>query len=139
MGIFYAYCFLGDKRSIGKQQKILNLIMDTAVGQIKNKRAFVAVFLLLLVCGACKQQFSAKNKIRGKWLSEDGKTGLTITQKEFTLNEGEPIAESYFVKDDSIFTSYEGSRPCTKFVIKNLSDKSFTLVYPDSTLVNFVR
>jgi len=121
-------------------KRILNLMMGTARNKIKNSRAFVAMILLLLVCAACNHQSSTKNKIHGKWHSEDRKTGLIITQKEFTLNEGEePIAESYFVKGDSIFTSYEGSRPYTKFVIKNLSDKTLTLVYPDSTSVNFVR
>lgn len=115
-------------------------MMGTARNKIKTNGTFVAVFLLLLVCNACKHQPSTKSKIRGKWHSADGKTGLTITQKEFTLDEGEePIAESYFVRGDSVFTSYQGSRPYTKFVIKNLSDKSLTLVYPDSASVNFVK
>lgn len=104
------------------------------------KKRILLLLVFFLVASSCQQKQSAKNKIRGKWRSEDGKTGLTITQKEFTLDEGEePIAESYFIKGDSIFTSYEGSRPFTKFVVKNLSDKTFTLVYPDSTSVEFVR
>lgn len=108
-----------------------------------KKLLFKNVILLLLpfflITYGCKQQ-SAKAKIHGKWHSQDGKVKLTITQKEFTLDEDEePIAESYFVKGDSIFTSYEGSQPFTKFVIKNVSDKSLTLIYPDSTSVDFVR
>ncbi len=104
----------------------------------KNSILLLPLFFLMAL--GCRQQIAAKNKICGKWHSEDGKTRLTITQKEFTLDEGdEPIAENYFVKGDSIFTSYQGSRPFTKFTIKNLLDKSLTLVYPDSTSVNFVR
>lgn len=92
-----------------------------------------------IVFASCKN-LPAKNKIQGNWHSEDKKTGLKITAKEFILDEGEePIAESYFVKGDTIFTSYEGSQPYTKFVIKDLSDKSLTLFYPDSTSVNFLR
>ena len=76
----------------------------------------------------------------GNWHSEDQKTSLKITSESFILDEGNgSFAESYFVKGDTIFTSYEGSRPYTKFVIKNLSDKSLTLVYPDSTAVKFTR
>ena len=56
------------------------------------------------------------------------------------LDEGEtPIAESYFVKGDTIFTSYEGAEPYTKFLIKDLTDNSMTLVYPDSTSVKLKR
>ncbi|MEX8547645.1 MAG: hypothetical protein V5804_08595 [Mucilaginibacter sp.] len=109
-------------------------------GKLLFKNSILLLLLFFLIAFGCRQQTSAKNKIRGKWHSADGKTRLTITQKEFTLNEGEePIAESYFVKGDSIFTSYEGSQPFTKFVIKNVSDKTLTLVYPDSTSVNFMR
>ena len=104
------------------------------------KNSMLLLLLFFLVVLGCRQQSSAKNNIRGKWHSEDGKTRLTITQKEFTLDEGdEPIAENYFVNGDSIFTSYQDSRPFTKFTIKNLSDKNLTLVYPDSTLVKFMR
>ncbi len=104
------------------------------------KKTILLLLLFFLFAFGCKQTQSAKGKIHGKWRSEDGKTKLTITQKEFTLDEGEePIAESYFVQGDSIFTSYEGSQPFTKFVIKNVSDKALTLVYPDSTSVNFIR
>lgn len=108
--------------------------------KILFKKRILLLLVFFLVANSCQQKQSSKSKIQGKWRSEDGKTGLTITQNEFTLDEGEePIAESYFIKGDSIFTSYEGSQPFTKFAIKNLSDKTLTLVYPDSTSVNFVR
>jgi hypothetical protein len=99
--------------------------------------------LLILVCVlgfiSCKNA-PVKSKLKGSWHSKDKKTGLKITAKEFILDEGqEPIAESYFVKGDTIFTSYEGAEPFTKFAIKDLTDSSLTLVYPDSTTVEFVR
>lgn len=98
------------------------------------------LFLPLFFLIACNNASPAKSKIKGNWRSDDGKIGLKITEKEFTLIEGEePIAENYFVKGDTIFTSYEGTEPYTKFAIKDLSDKSFTLIYPDSTSVKFVR
>ena len=112
--------------------------MKTEKLLFKNSILLLLPFFLMAL--GCRQQTSAKNNIRGKWHTEDGKTRLTITQKEFTLDEGdEPIAENYFMQGDSVFTSYQGSRPFTKFVIKNLSDKSLTLVYPDSTSVKFMR
>ncbi len=81
-----------------------------------------------------------KNKLVGKWHSQDKKISLKITAKEFMLDEGqEPIAENYFVKGDTIFTSYEGAEPFTKFAIKDLTANSLTLIYPDSTAVKFVR
>ncbi len=90
------------------------------------------------IVAACKSTGGNK-KLLGTWHSEDKKTNLQITAKEFILDEGEPFAEGYFTKGDSIYTSYEGSEPYTKFVIKNLTDKSMTLIYPDSTSVSFFR
>ena len=107
---------------------------------IKNYLLFgLILFLSVIVFTSCSNS-PVKNKIRGNWHSADGKTSLKITAKEFILNEGEePIAENYFVKGDTIFTSYEGSQPFTKFAIKDLTDRSLTLVYPDSAAVEFVR
>ncbi len=105
----------------------------------KSDLLFVVLLSIVIIFFGCENP-SAKNKIVGKWQSKDGKTKLKITTKNFTLDEGGgPIAESYFVKGDTLFTSYEGSQPYTKFVIQNLSNKSFTLVYPDSTSIEFVK
>ncbi|MGI4806101.1 MAG: hypothetical protein ACRYFL_15150 [Janthinobacterium lividum] len=90
------------------------------------------------IMAACNSS-AVNKKLLGKWSSQDKKTNLQITAKEFILDEGEPLAESYFTKGDSIYTSYEGSEPYTKFVVKNLTDKSMTLVYPDSTAISFFR
>ncbi|MVN23266.1 hypothetical protein [Mucilaginibacter arboris] len=106
---------------------------------MKNYLQYIVISFFVIVFTSCKNP-AEKNKIMGNWRSEDKKTGLKITAKEFTLDEGEdPIAESYFVKGDTIFTSYEGAQPYTKFAVKDLTDKSMTLVYPDSTTVTFVR
>lgn len=106
---------------------------------MKNYLFLLALVSFPLLLSSCKNK-TAKNKITGNWHSEDKKTSLKITAKEFVLDEGEgPIAENYFIKGDTLFTSYEGSQPYTKFVIQNLADKSFTLVYPDSTSVDFVK
>ena len=92
----------------------------------------------VVVLAACRSS-SANKKLLGKWHSEDQKTKLEVTAKAFILDEGEPLAESYFTKGDTLFTSYEGSEPYTKFVVKNLTGKSMTLIYPDSTSINFLR
>ncbi|MGI4749638.1 MAG: hypothetical protein ACRYFB_03295 [Janthinobacterium lividum] len=92
----------------------------------------------IVIIAACKSS-TANKKLMGKWHSEDQKTKLEVTAKNFILDEGEPIAESYFTKGDTLFTSYEGSQPYTKFIVKDLMDKSMTLVYPDSTSVSFLR
>ena len=92
----------------------------------------------IVVITACKSS-AANKKLLGKWHSAVQKTKLKVTAKDFILDEGEPIAESYFAKGDTLFTSYEGSQPYTEFLIRDLTDKSMTLVYPDSTLVSFLR
>lgn len=107
---------------------------------VYNKKILfgIAVFVVAFVI-SCKQT-PARTNIRGSWKSEDGKTKLKVTAKEFILDEGEePIAESYFVKGDTIFTSYEGSQPYTRFEIKEVSNNVLTLIYPDSTAVKFTR
>jgi len=104
----------------------------------KSYLLFVVIFSVAIVFYGCNPS-AEKNKLVGKWYSRDKKTSLKITSKEFILDEGEPIAESYFMKSDTLFTSYEGTGPYTKFLVKNLSDKSMTLVYPDSTSVRFFR
>ncbi len=104
----------------------------------KTYLILVATAVGVVVVSACNSS-TGKTKLLGKWHSQDQKTNLQITTKAFILDEGEPIAENYFIKGDSLFTSYEGSQPYTKFVVKNLTDKSMTLVYPDSSAVQFFR
>lgn len=102
-----------------------------------------AVCALMLFFCACNNNQEAKSavnpKLLGKWKSKDGATKLEITEKGFTTDDGQPVTEDYFVQKDTIFTSYQGSRPYTKFLIKNLDDHKLTLFYPDSDLVEFER
>ncbi|MDT3403328.1 hypothetical protein [Mucilaginibacter terrae] len=92
---------------------------------------------LVLISAACSE--TGNSKLKGKWRSHDGSTRLEITGKQFILSEQtEPVAEDYFVKGDTIFTSFEGSVP-TKFVIQQLDAKNLKLLYPDSVSVAFVR
>ena len=101
----------------------------------------IPVFGLIMLAVACSSEpeHPVNKKLVGKWLSKDGDTRLEITDKGFTMDDGKPVTEDYFVKNDTIFTSYEGSRPFTKFLIKNLDDHKLLLFYPDSDLVEFSR
>ncbi len=101
----------------------------------------VPVLGLVLLALACNTEpkHEINKKLIGKWQSKDGDTKLEITDKGFTMDDGKPVTEDYFITKDTIFTSYEGSRPFTKFVIKNLDDHKLTLFYPDSDLVEFNR
>jgi hypothetical protein len=102
--------------------------------------ALVAVHLvtaLLLLLAGCASP--VKNKLQGDWTSKDGNTKLKITPKNFAMDKDAEIQEVYFVKGDTIFTSYEGNRPYTKFVIQKLEDNELTLLDPDSALMVFTR
>ncbi|WP_345950407.1 MULTISPECIES: hypothetical protein [unclassified Mucilaginibacter] len=95
----------------------------------------VCAFILLFA--ACSD--SPKSNLKGKWHTSDGSTKLEITGKQFILTEDAPIAEDYFLKGDTIFTSFEGNQPYTRFVIQQLDDHNLKLLYPDSVSVAFMR
>ncbi len=48
-------------------------------------------------------------------------------------------AEDYFVKGDTIFTSFEGNLPYTKFVLQKIDEKSLKLMGPDSVAIEYSR
>jgi hypothetical protein len=91
----------------------------------------------VLLSAACSD--TEKSNLKGKWHTKDGSTRLEITGKQFIMTEDEPVAEDYFVKGDTIFTSFEGNQPYTRFVIQQLNDHSLKLMYPDSVSVEFAR
>jgi len=91
----------------------------------------------MLLTMACSNP--VKNKIKGDWHSKDGVTQLKITEKEFSLEDGDAIPEDYFVKDDTIFTSFQGNEPLTSFVVEKLDDHYMKLMGPDSVAVEFNR
>ena len=92
---------------------------------------------VVLFIGSCSN--GAQNKLKGDWKTVDGSTKLKITGDKFIEDNGQPVSEDYFVKGDTIFTSFEGNQPYTKFVIQKVDDHNLTLLYPDSVSVAFKR
>ena len=101
-------------------------------------------YALILVHVACASVLftvacsnPVQNKLKGNWHGKDGVTKLNITDKNFTLDDGEGIAEDYFVKDDTIFTSFQGNQPYTKFAVQSVDDHSLKLMGPDSVAMEY--
>ena len=90
-----------------------------------------------LFFGACSS--SGQSKIKGEWYSKQASTRLKITTDKFTEDNGQPVTEDYFMKGDTIFTSFEGNMPYTKFVIQHVDDHTLKLLYPDSVSVTFTK
>lgn len=102
--------------------------------------ALIAIHLIfagVLCAVACSD--SVPGKLKGEWRSKDGDTRLKITAKEFIMDNGSPLPEDYIMKGDTILTSYEGTQPYTRFIIKQLDDHNLKLLYPDSVTVEFSR
>jgi hypothetical protein len=91
-------------------------------------------FVLSVACSS-----PVKNKLKGSWRSTDGVTKLVITEKIFSMDDGENIPEDYYIKDDTIFTSFQGNEPLTAFVVQKLDDHYLKLLGPDSVAVEFKR
>ena len=91
----------------------------------------------MLITAACTNP--VKDKLQGKWRSKDGSVKLNITGTTFTMDDGEAIAEEYYIKGDTVFTSYEGNEPYTGFVVKKLGDHNLTLMGPDSIAVEYSK
>lgn len=105
-------------------------------------KTFVLIFIhlasaIVLFVGSCSH--SAKSKLKGQWKTTDGGTRLTITEDKFTEDTGSPVTEDYFMKGDTIYTSFEGNQPFTKFVVQKVDDHHLSLLYPDAIKVDFVR
>ncbi|GAB3932994.1 hypothetical protein [Mucilaginibacter myungsuensis] len=95
---------------------------------------------VMLFAGSCSH--AGNSPIKGKWKSKDGSTNLQITHNKFIEagNDGhDPSTEDYFMKGDTIFTSFEGNQPYTKFVVEKVDEHNLTLLYPDSVSVEFIR
>jgi uncharacterized protein (DUF2147 family) len=91
----------------------------------------------VLLGAACSD--APKNKLQGKWTSKDGNTRLQIKATQLTMDNDALIPEKYFIKGDTIYTSYQSSGPYTKFVVQRLDDNNLTLMEPDSVSVEFSR
>lgn len=90
---------------------------------------------IMLIAGACSNP--PKNKLQGKWRSKNGVIKLNITEKSFLVDGVEP--EDYFVKGDTIFTSYQGNLPYTSFVVQKVDDHYLKLIGPDSIALEYNR
>jgi hypothetical protein len=105
-----------------------------------NKFALIIVHVacaFILITAACSNP--VKSKVRGKWRSKDGAVKLNITDKSFTMDDGEGIAEDYFIKGDTLFTSFQGNQPYTTFVVEKVDDHYLKLMGPDSVAVEYSR
>jgi hypothetical protein len=80
-----------------------------------------------------------KGKLQGNWKLKTGEIELKITAKKFAMDSDLQYAEDYFVKGDTIFTSFEGNQPYSKFIVRKLDDHALTLLSPDSTVMEFIR
>jgi hypothetical protein len=95
---------------------------------------FIAALLLFVACSE-----HPVNHLKGEWVGSDGKHLLKITDKTFAIDAESQIMEDYFVKNDTIFTSFEDNQPYTKYFIKRLDSQQLTLIDPDSIVINFKR
>ncbi len=105
-----------------------------------RKIALITVHFLtaaVLVAVACTDH--AVNRLKGNWIAEDGLNELKITDKTFAIDAEAQITEDYFVKEDTIFTSFDGNQPYIRYVIKQIDNQNLTLLDSDSTLLNFKR
>jgi|SRR6185437_13161980 len=94
-----------------------------------------AACAVVLLAGACSHP--TKGKLQGTWRSRDGSGKLTITDKGFSIDDTE--VEDYFVRKDTIFTSYQGNQPYTCFVVQKLDDHYLKLMGPDSVAMEYKR
>jgi len=105
---------------------------------MKTYALVTIICALVLGFEACKKP-QATTKLQGTWKAKNDETSLKITAKQFIMDNDEQNAEDYFVKGDTIFTSFEGNQPYTRFVIQELDDHNLHLVFPDSVTVEFAR
>ena len=101
---------------------------------------FVWIVLLLSACSNSNSNSgSSDSRLQGDWKLKDGDTKLKITKKKFAMDSDLQYAEDYFVKGDTIFSSFHGNQPYSKFVIQKLDDHNLRLLSPDSTVMEFTK
>ncbi len=106
-------------------------------------KTFMLIFVhfasaVLLFAGSCGHK-PANPKVQGNWRTKDGATKLRITADKFIEDAGAPVAEDYFMKGDTIYTTYQGNQPYTKFVVQKLDEHNLNLLYPDSVKMEFIK
>ena len=107
---------------------------------VMNKYLLILVHVAcasILITAACSDP--VQSRVQGKWQSKDGAVKLNITDKSFTMDDGKASTEDYFVKGDTLFTSFEGNLPYTTFVVQKLDEHHLKLLGPDSIAVDYTR
>ncbi len=94
---------------------------------------------MILLSVACSPKQKRDPNLIGEWKSTTDGSKLNITDKSFMMASDSPEPEDYFVKGDTIYTSFEGNLPYTKYAIKHLDAHQLKLFTPDSTLVEFTK
>lgn len=102
-----------------------------------HKNSTLAFMIMALLDIACSHP--ANKNIQGTWKAKSGTGQLIINKTKFVLDTDEGLAEDYFVKGDTIFTSFEGNLPYSKFVIQEIDDHNLQLLSPDSAVMQFTR
>jgi hypothetical protein len=92
--------------------------------------------VLILLAIACSNP--VKTRLKGSWHSKDGLSKLNITDKGFIMDD-EAFAEEYFLRGDTIFTSFQGNQPYTSFVVQKVDDHYLKLLGPDSVAMEYSR
>jgi len=103
------------------------------------KKYILIVLYITFISSITSCSNPVKRKLKGNWHAKDGVTKLYITERDFTLDDGEAIAEDYFINGDTIFTSFQGNQPYTNFVVQKLEDHYLKLMGPDSIVVEYSR
>ena len=91
----------------------------------------------VLLSVACSD--AHKSKLQGAWRTKDGDTILKISDKKFAMDNDLAYAEDYFLKGDTIFTSFQGNQPFSKFIVQKLDEHHLKLLSPDSLVMEFIR
>lgn len=94
---------------------------------------------MMLLSVACSPKQKRDPNLIGEWKSTANGSKLNITDKSFMMTSDSPEPEDYFVKGDTIYTSFEGNLPYTRYAIKHLDAHQLKLFTPDSTLVEFTK
>ncbi|NCD71609.1 hypothetical protein [Mucilaginibacter agri] len=106
---------------------------------MKNLALLIVHFFFAAVLFAAACSGNPQSKLKGNWQAKDGTTHLTVTDDEFIVDNDSSASEDYILKGDTIYTSYKGNQPYTKYVIEHLDDHELKLLYPDSVSVEFSR
>jgi hypothetical protein len=113
------------------------VILYSFMSTLQKKAGLLMIAALTLLMTACANKHNGK--LQGEWKLKTGETKLKITGKKFAMDSDLEYAEDYFVKGDTIYTSFQGNQPYTKFVVQRLDDHDLKLVAPDSTVMEFTR